>query len=129
MSAQIVTTVLCCCSWRGKLPAKTSCPACGRAWHDRVTADKLALLREVRARADAPLTPTYRIRLREMGLIVLDGPPPEPSDTRRARPPRRRHRLTERGERVLAAADRVIAEQTRHDVAAAVARHAALEES
>ena len=129
MSAPTIGPVLCACSWRGELSKQASCPACGRAFNDRVTPERLVLLR---AFAADPLTPRNRsmlARLVELGLVRATGPRPSGSDQKRWRAPLRPYAPTIAGWRVLDAADGLITEQTRHDVAASVARHANLGES
>lgn len=118
-------TVLCACGWRGHAGSGAACPSCGRPAADRVTADRLADLRRVAADSAAALVPRRRIRLIEMGLIAPAGKRPPATGRRSERPPVRPHLVTDAGLLVLRVA--LLAEQTRHDVAAAVARHADLE--
>jgi hypothetical protein len=114
--------IICACSWIGMAGERSKCPACGRPPTERVDAGRLADLRAVRARANSPLNRRRRIRLIEMGLLVPVGDRPPPNlNGRRRIDPRREHSLTLMGASVLAAV--TVDEQTRHDVAASVARH------
>lgn len=123
----VIGPALCACSWRGTLAMRASCPACGRSFHDRVTPERLGALRALDVNPEAHLQPAMRIRLREMGLIAPAGKRPAGSDHRRAHAPKRPHNVTPAGLRVLEVADAIVTEQTRHDVAAAAARHAEID--
>ena len=128
LSVQCTRCPLPCDACRGRIgypyfaTTPCSCPECGRNWHDRVTPERLAVLRAINANPRAHVQPAMRIRLHEIGLIVAAGPRLEGGGDGRRKPENRAHVLTDRGKRVLDAARMV--EQTRHDVAAAVARHA-----
>jgi hypothetical protein len=72
----MLVPVLCCCSWRGTLPTRAACPACGVSDHDRVTRERLQKLREILDRPDAWIAPVMRRRLIEMRLITGYGSRP-----------------------------------------------------
>lgn len=103
----VIDMALCCCGWYGRIPTRTSCRACGRAFHDRVTPPRLEQLRRNALNPRAAISPAMRGRLVEMRLIAASGPPPSPSDTRAQRPPRRPYSLTETGRHVLVVSDRI----------------------
>lgn len=116
---------ICACSWSGVLRAKDPCPACARPAIDRIDAGRLKLMRLVQQRPDAELPPSQASRMIRLDMIERLDPPAPPAPSERGRHknrPRCRHAVTSAGAAVLAAAS--IAEQTRHDVAASVARHA-----
>lgn len=125
MTAGVIVVALCACSWTGHASSKSPCPACSRSWHDRITPERLAILRRVHADPRAHIQPAMRIRLREMGVLVAAEPSRKGGGDGRRKPACRAHRITEQGQLVLEVAR--IADQTRHDVAAAAARHAEID--
>lgn len=104
MTARLVD-VLCCCGWAGQLLTTASCPSCGRDWHDRVTRDRLTVLRAVATSATADVPRAMEPRLFALGLITR-GARREPAERSTPHRPGREHGLTEHGRRVLAASDR-----------------------
>lgn len=123
-----MSEVVCACSWIGQLLKQAECPACGRCYHDRITQVRVAALRALRANPRAGRNRVMLARLVELGMVVAIGPRPTGSDRPRRVAPLRPYGLTPAGLTVLEAIDRrTIEEQTRHDVAASVARHAAIE--
>lgn len=104
---------ICACGWHGTVHTHDPCPACGRPAIDRMDAVRVAALRLVRARPDAVLERTLRIKLVSVGVLRMAGerPSPSPTGARRARAPRRTHVLTDRGMAVLAAAEAIEASQ------------------
>jgi hypothetical protein len=82
------------------------------------------VLERLAAGEHPPIPPLMRKKLHRMGLINPAEPPhsPRARDGRVPAPRPRRSVLTPAG--VQRVAERRIAEQTRHDVAASVARHA-----
>lgn len=96
--------VICACGWHGELGCKTPCPACGRPAIDRLDDDRIEALRAVARDPSHALAPMMRDRLLELRMLRREGPPVAPSDTRRRRPERRRHAITDRGRAVLAVA-------------------------
>lgn len=96
---------------------------------DEITAQHRDILAKIEAGGNPEMPPLLRKKLRRLGLIVPIDPP---RDTRAegvvlAAPPPRRHALTDAGrERLAAHRMSIVGDQTRHDVAASVARHAGL---
>lgn len=128
MHTPIIGPALCCCGWSGTLRAAAPCPNCERPHGSRMTRARLDLLRAFAANPSAPRNPSALTSLVSLGLLRASGPPPTPSEVTRKPVPRRPYSPTPAGLRVLEVADRVAAEQARHDVAASVVRHAGLEE-
>lgn len=129
MHAPIIGPALCACGWHGTARAAAPCPDCKRPHGYRMTPRKLALLR---ALAEDPMAPRNRSALASLislGLVRPAGPAPAPSEFRRAKAPLRPYTPSAAGVRLVAIADGIIAEQTRHDVAASVSRHAAFDVS
>lgn len=96
-------SVQCACTWRGTLPLRRSCPACGRDHTCRVSPQRLAVLQAIAARGPddppVPIEPMMRRWLvaAEHRLIEAAEPPPSPDRGRRARRPVRAMRLTALG--------------------------------
>lgn len=97
---------------------------------DTLTDLHWSILEQLDAGQTPIIPPLTRRKLCRMKLIVLTSPPRPPGidGLKRRAPPPRQYALTERGRDRLAEHRRTIPEQTRHDIAASVARHADLDE-